>query len=193
MVMEVSKNFPNGMTWSGTSQVDGGGIVIPVNDLARLSDSEAISMIRSMVETAQCAIACECADCILAVAHGQQWHLSVLQRFNELADASLIYKFADHDESISKAVSLIEEATAKKQEREKGKQTTRQTRRDAKARYDSLFVDVGRRDGFLCAMCGYTGNDLQLDHITPVAKGGTNNLGNLQLLCPPCNLAKSDQ
>jgi hypothetical protein len=193
MIMEVTKTFSNGMTWSGTSQVNGGGIVVPVNDLALLPDSEAIVMIRSMVETAQCAIACEDADRILRATHGQQWHLSVLQCLDELVDANLLYKFVDQDESIGKAVSLIAEAIAIRQEKEKGKRTTKQTRRDAKARYDSLFVDVGRRDGFLCAVCGHAGNDLQLDHIIPVAKGGTNDLGNLQLLCPPCNLAKSDQ
>ena len=30
-----------------------------------------------------------------------------------------------------------------------------------------------------------------LDHIKPLARGGTNQKTNLQLLCPPCNLAKS--
>jgi 5-methylcytosine-specific restriction endonuclease McrA len=30
-----------------------------------------------------------------------------------------------------------------------------------------------------------------LDHIVPLAKGGTNERTNFQLLCPPCNLKKS--
>lgn len=30
-----------------------------------------------------------------------------------------------------------------------------------------------------------------LDHVVPIAKGGTHEFHNLQLLCPPCNLAKA--
>lgn len=33
---------------------------------------------------------------------------------------------------------------------------------------------------------------LHVDHIKPLAKGGTNKLENLQLLCVECNLAKKD-
>lgn len=58
--------------------------------------------------------------------------------------------------------------------------------------YHKLFVAIGRRDGFACARCGNTDGDLQIDHIHPISKGGGNDLVNLQLLCPPCNLAKSD-
>ena len=30
-----------------------------------------------------------------------------------------------------------------------------------------------------------------LDHITPLSRGGLNVDGNVQLLCPPCNLTKA--
>jgi 5-methylcytosine-specific restriction endonuclease McrA len=33
----------------------------------------------------------------------------------------------------------------------------------------------------------------QVDHIVPVARGGTNDKANLQLLCKPCNLDKRDK
>ena len=32
---------------------------------------------------------------------------------------------------------------------------------------------------------------MHLDHKVPLAAGGANEFGNLQLLCPRCNLAKS--
>lgn len=35
-----------------------------------------------------------------------------------------------------------------------------------------------------------TGQHLQYDHIFPWSRGGPSTPGNLQLLCPPCNLAK---
>ena len=55
--------------------------------------------------------------------------------------------------------------------------------------------EVFRRDGYTCQMCGASKDDgakLELDHIIPVAQGGTNDLNNLQTLCRECNQNKSD-
>ena len=41
------------------------------------------------------------------------------------------------------------------------------------------------------ANLGLTGH--HLDHITPLSRGGLNVDGNVQLLCPPCNLRKADK
>lgn len=42
-------------------------------------------------------------------------------------------------------------------------------------------------------VCGATNKEttLEIDHIIPVAKGGTNDISNLQTLCKECNRAKS--
>jgi len=48
------------------------------------------------------------------------------------------------------------------------------------------------RDGQRCAWCGGT-ERLHVDHIVPRAKGGSNEAGNLQVLCRDCNLKKSDR
>ncbi|HEY2840686.1 MAG TPA: HNH endonuclease signature motif containing protein [Pirellulales bacterium] len=50
---------------------------------------------------------------------------------------------------------------------------------------------VWQRYGGKCAECAAT-NYLEFDHIVPVAKGGSNSDGNVQLLCRNCNLKKSD-
>ena len=48
------------------------------------------------------------------------------------------------------------------------------------------------RDGYRCKCCGRKGTreDLEIDHIVPVAKGGKSEWNNLQTLCPRCNKEK---
>ncbi|MFB2919520.1 MULTISPECIES: RNA-guided endonuclease IscB [Aerosakkonema] len=44
-----------------------------------------------------------------------------------------------------------------------------------------------------CAYCGAKDVPLQVEHIHPKSKGGTNRISNLCLACEPCNLAKGTQ
>ncbi len=48
-----------------------------------------------------------------------------------------------------------------------------------------------QRDEGQCVRCGAE-EDLQYDHVIPVAKGGGNAPDNVQVLCGDCNRAKSD-
>ena len=43
-----------------------------------------------------------------------------------------------------------------------------------------------------CVACGST-EDIHMDHILPLAKGGAHSEGNLQPLCRTCNASKQDQ
>lgn len=59
----------------------------------------------------------------------------------------------------------------------------------------SVRFEVLKRDSFTCQYCGQKAPDvvLQIDHITPVADGGTNDILNLVTSCRECNSGKSDR
>jgi 5-methylcytosine-specific restriction endonuclease McrA len=56
--------------------------------------------------------------------------------------------------------------------------------------------DVLERDDYTCQNCGFDGHGreraLTVDHIQPVADGGSSKLWNLQTLCLNCNALKAD-
>ena len=47
------------------------------------------------------------------------------------------------------------------------------------------------RDQYTCRACGLVGGELELDHIVNVARGGTDDPANLQILCRSCHAAKT--
>lgn len=53
---------------------------------------------------------------------------------------------------------------------------------------------IYKRDGYRCKMCGRSGdnNNLEIDHIIPISKGGKSTFDNLQTLCHDCNVKKGD-
>ena len=49
--------------------------------------------------------------------------------------------------------------------------------------------------GNRCVKCGKPGDyrSLEIDHVIPVSKGGTNYIENIQPLCKKCNIEKGNQ
>lgn len=57
-------------------------------------------------------------------------------------------------------------------------------------------IEVLEKYKFRCSYCGASAADgvsLEVDHIIPISKGGSNELSNLQILCKACNVGKSDR
>lgn len=60
----------------------------------------------------------------------------------------------------------------------------------------SVRYKVLKAGGNRCALCGATKKDkvrLEVDHIIPKSRKGTNDISNLQVLCEVCNRAKSNK
>ena len=59
----------------------------------------------------------------------------------------------------------------------------------------SVRFEVFKRDKFTCQYCGASAPDviLQVDHIKPVSKGGTNDIMNVVTACRDCNSGKTNR
>jgi 5-methylcytosine-specific restriction endonuclease McrA len=59
-----------------------------------------------------------------------------------------------------------------------------------------LDKDIRQRARFdlkqICSYCGAI-DELQLDHIWPASRGGTNHIDNLTFACRRCNMEKRDK
>ena len=75
---------------------------------------------------------------------------------------------------------------------------TKQSRRRERERSagrpisNQVRLQVFEKDQWACVRCGVDAN-LTIDHITPLAHGGTNDFDNLQTLCRACNGRKKDK
>jgi 5-methylcytosine-specific restriction endonuclease McrA len=59
----------------------------------------------------------------------------------------------------------------------------------------SFRADLARIHGWQCAYCGcvLTESQATVDHITPLSRGGTHEMGNLALCCQGCNTQKHNK
>ncbi len=99
-------------------------------------------------------------------------------------------------------VEKVKEAKRRWDSSEKGKEWNRIYWQNYKINYKpkrltgpkKMRFDVLHRDKFTCRYCGRSAPDviLQVDHIFPKSKGGSNTLENLITSCVDCNIGKKD-
>jgi 5-methylcytosine-specific restriction endonuclease McrA len=53
--------------------------------------------------------------------------------------------------------------------------------------------NILNRDSHCCQYCGYTGDDLTLDHVIPRSRGGVDSWENLTSACMRCNVRKGSR
>lgn len=69
---------------------------------------------------------------------------------------------------------------------------TRLYNRNVKKWYE-IMKTVFKRDDYTCRYCGKKGGILEVDHIVPFSKGGSDDLSNLATSCRHCNRQKRDK
>ncbi|MDP5277200.1 HNH endonuclease [Chengkuizengella axinellae] len=61
----------------------------------------------------------------------------------------------------------------------------------------NLWKEISRkvfeRDDYTCFYCGEKGGLLEVDHMMPISRGGSNDLSNLTTSCRRCNRQKRDK
>jgi hypothetical protein len=58
------------------------------------------------------------------------------------------------------------------------------------SQWAELSSEVFRRDDYTCTYCGARGGRLECDHVHPLSRGGSNEIGNLTTACFGCNRSK---
>lgn len=68
--------------------------------------------------------------------------------------------------------------------------STASSRRVSSPGWKRLRLEILKRDGYICWLCGGTGAD-QVDHLRPASLGGTDDPSNLRAAHRDCHLRKS--
>jgi len=89
------------------------------------------------------------------------------------------------------ALAYLRGKKRKKVEKKAKRHYSRKRRNQFAGERADLMLALIERDGYQCKSCG-SQDDLSIDHITPLSKGGSDDLDNLQLLCRSCNSSKGD-
>jgi hypothetical protein len=133
---------------------------------------------------------CRVADRFIEPEKGmRKWRTTLYQRFQRFYSA-IVDPVPENDDYIAGLFGFQYERHRPKRFSTLAKKAlTRQRKVDTRTRYRILM-----RDNSTCQVCGRSVPEvkLEVDHIIPPHKGGSNEDDNLQALCEDCNKGKSD-
>lgn len=141
-----------------------------------------------------------CKSC--AVARSTKWRAANKERANEryrkhYAENSERYKEKGRIRNRAWYLSHQEEQKQRSKEyriaHPEVKRVSENKRRTAKAGGGTFFIlpkEITKLLSSNCSYCG-TAENVTLDHIVPISRGGKHSIGNLQSLCGSCNSSKN--
>ncbi len=186
-----SYKFDDGTEWWAESKHFGGEpvVCVPVSAIDNLDAQTLAERVRKAKDAALCAEAAFIASMIL---NRPQDALRIVEEENPGSD-TLLWRYRVDDREIDGAYKVYQIEYYERIERRQNGKESRAKRAQISKQRPSLLETLSQRDGGLhCQHCGAT-SDLTIDHITPLVRGGSNELDNLQILCKSCNSRKSDK
>lgn len=124
----------------------------------------------------------------------------LINAFREIAaDALVLEKYLggnalDGFETIEQAKSFVSTSTQTARSQEVKQALTKVRRVEFNGKRDQTVLALIDRDGYICQAqeCDMQ-QDLTVDHVVPISRGGTDELENLRLLCRQHNSQKGDR
>ncbi len=117
-----------------------------------------------------------------------------LDEYEQIIHTVIASKYADEKTKIEmqKELEWVIASKQKQAEKKVKKIHSQRRRSDFAKNYDQFMLALIQRDGYKCAICG-TIENLTIDHIVPLSKGGSDEINNLRLLCRTHNSQKGDK
>lgn len=108
----------------------------------------------------------------------------------QVSGDTVIRRFGSWNKALSAAAKATTEETGEALEEVPQADADERTPRRSLSVRKRFFVL--KRDEYKCRLCGQSGVPLEVDHIVPANRGGSDQLDNLQTLCFACNRGKRD-
>lgn len=179
--------------YPGSSTPENGEIIIPISQLANLSATEIGKCVLEMLPLARACF----ADHLIDTYTGPQ--ASYYERPPQEVATSMVYEdlplLQQHiddphvnQERLAAAITFLQNVKNRTEHCVTNAEV--HPLRSALAKtYKATFQRITARDGANCGAC-FSETDLTLDHVVAIARGGSGDDDNLQVLCRSCNSRK---
>ncbi len=160
-------------------------ILIPINQINGMTDEEIGHYVRALLSEARYAACLERSTLI---------KLNTPRFTEEECNKwiSELREFQSRDDDIADAITILQNRLKTIHGQEKKRVLTKVRRSQFEKNREQITLALIERDGYECKQCK-TQNDLTIDHILPISKGGSDQLENLRFLCRTCNSKKGDK